>query len=94
VDRIKSLSMKVLAEHKDNFGTDFDENKNSLNKISTITSKPLRNQIAGYITRFLKNELIESEKAKKLENEQVEDQNEPVDLVTESPSKEDTVTTS
>ena len=80
VDRIKLLSMKVLKENKEKFGTDFDKNKNILNDISIITSKPLRNRLAGYITRMIKNELIESEKAKKIQSqEETEEQNETVD---------------
>ena len=81
--------MKVLEENKDKFGIDFSENKNTLNDITIIRSKSLRNQIAGWITRFLKNELIELEKAKNIEKQdEMEDQNESAELVTESVSKE------
>ena len=72
--------MKVLKENKEKFGTDFDKNKNILNDISIITSKPLRNRLAGYITRMIKNELIESEKSKKIQSqEETEEQNKAVD---------------
>tara|TARA_B100001179_G_C18361021_1_gene304900 strand:+ start:337 stop:627 length:291 start_codon:yes stop_codon:yes gene_type:complete len=92
VNRIKVLSMKVLEENKDKFGIDFSENKNTLNDITIIRSKSLRNQIAGWITRFLKNELIELEKAKNIEKQdEMEDQNESAELVTESVSKETVV---
>ena len=81
--------MKVLEENKDKFGIDFNENKNTLNDITVIRSKSLRNQIAGWITRFLKNELIELEKVKNIEKQdEIVDQNEPAELVTESVSKE------
>ncbi len=84
--------MKVLEENKDKFGIDFSENKNTLNDITIIRSKSLRNQIAGWITRFLKNELIELEKAKNIEKQdEMEDQNESAELVTESVSKETVV---
>jgi ribosomal protein S17E len=60
-----------------------------LDSLSTITSKALRNRVAGYITRLLKNESIELEKVENMKKqEQVEDQNEPEDLVTESVSEE------
>ena len=49
--------MEVLKDHKDKFGINFDENKQALNSISTITSKMLKNELAGYITKFIKNEL-------------------------------------
>jgi len=39
VNRIKRMSMEVLKDNKDMFGVNLDENKKSLNKISTITSK-------------------------------------------------------
>ena len=81
--------MIVLKDNKAKFGIDFNENKNILDSLSTITSKSLRNRVAGYITRLLKNELIELEKAENMEKqEQIEEQNEPVDPVTESVSKE------
>ena len=54
--------MIVLKDNKAKFGIDFNENKNILDSLSTITSKSLRNRVAGYITRLLKNESIELEK--------------------------------
>ena len=81
--------MIVLKDNKAKFGVDFNENKKTLDSLSTITSKALRNRVAGYITRLLKNESIELEKVENMKKqEQVEDQNEPEDLVTESVSEE------
>ena len=81
--------MVVLKDNKAKFGIDFNENKNVLGSLSTITSKSLRNRVAGYITRFLKNESIELEKVENMKKqEQTEEQNEPVDPVTESVSEE------
>ena len=81
--------MIVLKDNKAKFGIDFNENKNVLGSLSTITSKSLRNRVAGYITRFLKNESIELEKVENMKKqEQTEEQNEPVDPVTESVSEE------
>jgi len=42
--------MEVLKDHKDMFVVNFAENKDALNIISTITSKILKNELAGYIT--------------------------------------------
>jgi len=65
------MSTEVLKDHKDKFGVNFDENKEALNKISTITSKILKNELAGYITKFIKNELRnEAEKTESTENEE------------------------
>ena len=63
--------MEVLKDNKDMFGVNFDENKEALNNISTITSKMLKNELAGYITKFIKNELRNgTEKAESVENEE------------------------
>jgi len=65
------MSMEVFKDHKNKFGINFDENKDALNKISTITSKMLKNELAGYITKFIKNELRnETEKTELDENEE------------------------
>ena len=56
MDRIKKISLEVLKDHKDKFGIDFRENKKILNEISIIRSKGLKNEIAGYITKFIKRE--------------------------------------
>ena len=59
--------MKVLQDHKEKFGVDFAKNKQVLNDISKITSKTLKNKLAGYITKFLKNEFkAKIEKAKRI----------------------------
>jgi len=63
LDRIKRLSYEVLAGHKSKFGEDFADNKKVLNQIAIVRSKGLKNEIAGYITNFLKKEMRE-EKAK------------------------------
>ena len=61
------LSMKVLQDHKEKFGVDFSKNKQALNDISKITSKTLKNKLAGYITKFIKNEFkAKIEKAKRM----------------------------
>jgi len=85
--------MVVLKDNKAKFGVDFNENKNMLDSLTTITSKALRNRVAGYITRLLKNESIELEKAENMKKqEQTEEQNESVEPVLESVSKEDPLT--
>ncbi len=85
--------MVVLKDNKAKFGVDFNENKNILDSLTTITSKALRNRVAGYITRLLKNESIELEKEENMKKqEQTEEQNESVEPVLESVSKEDPLT--
>ena len=49
--------MDIINNNTDSFGTDFTENKRILNKISIVRSKGLKNQIAGYITNFIKKQI-------------------------------------
>nr|AIF04822.1 hypothetical protein [uncultured marine thaumarchaeote KM3_176_H06] len=61
--------MKVLQDHKEKFGVDFAKNKQALNDICKINSKSLKNKLAGYITKFIKNEFkAKIEKAKRIAN--------------------------
>jgi len=62
MDRIKKLSMEILENHKDEFGINFGDNKEALEKVSIIRSKSLKNEIAGFITRFHKHEILDKKK--------------------------------
>ena len=63
--------MEVLKHQRDMFGVDFDKNKEALNKISIIRSKMLKNELAGYITKLIRNERRnEAEKIKSVESEE------------------------
>ena len=63
------LSIKVLQDHKEKFGVDFAKNKQALNDICKISSKSLKNKLAGYITKFINNEFnMKIEKAKRMAN--------------------------
>ena len=59
MDRIKRISYEVLDKHKSDFGEDFADNKKSLDQVSIIRSKGLKNKVAGYITKFIKKEIRE-----------------------------------
>ena len=81
--------MSVLKDNKDKFGINFDENKEILNNLSIIRSKILKNEIAGYITRLIKNELrIKAEKTNSVEKE--EQLSEDVEATNDEP-KDDVV---
>ena len=63
--------MEVLKDHRDMFGVHFDKNTEALNKISVIRSKMLKNELAGYITKLIKNERRnEAEKTKSVGSEE------------------------
>jgi len=63
-----------MTTYKGKFDTDFAHNKQVLNEIAVVRSKGLKNEIAGYISSYLRRELEEQE-----EKESVSAQNETVD---------------
>lgn len=85
MDRVRILSNKVLKDYKERFGVNFKDNKSSLEEISVITSKELKNEIAGYITKFIKHEKL-SQKIRE-EKEQKFDNNTEEEIHTETPLK-------
>jgi len=50
----------LMKEYADEFTADFEENKKKVQELSNVESKPIRNKIAGYITRVMKKNLSES----------------------------------
>ena len=59
MNRIKRISTEVLAIYKEKFGTDFAQNKKVLDQVAIVRSKGLKNEIAGYITTYIKREIEE-----------------------------------
>jgi len=51
---VKRLSRELIETHKGEFTTDFDENKKLVMEYSTVSTKHLRNKIAGYVTRLVR----------------------------------------
>ena len=82
MDRIKRLSHEVLDQHKSKFGVDFADNKKTLDEVSTIRSKGLKNEIAGFITRFLRREI---------RDQQAKEERLAADAQTETESQEESV---
>ena len=82
--------MKVLQDHKEKFGINFIKNKQALNDICTISSKTLKNKLAGYITKFIKNEFnAKIEKAKRIANtKEVILEEKKLDTVSDAPPAE------
>ena len=54
--KVKAITMELLEQHRDHFGTDFNANKLKVNEFTGVSSKKLRNIIAGYATRLIKND--------------------------------------
>ncbi len=51
---IKRTARKLLEEYPDAFTTDFEHNKRMVMQLTDITSKRVRNRVAGYVTRLVK----------------------------------------
>jgi small subunit ribosomal protein S17e len=54
---IKRLSRKLVQRYPDNFGSDFETNKNFLNALEVKMSKKMRNKIVGYVTQLKQIEM-------------------------------------
>ena len=55
---IKRTTKKFMDEHKDKIKEDFEENKKLVAENTDVTSKKLRNVIAGYLTRLKRHDKI------------------------------------
>ena len=55
---VKRISHELLEVRGDQFKSSFEENKKLVEKTSDISSKKIRNIIAGYITRLVKKKEI------------------------------------
>ncbi len=53
---IKRSTMKLLKAQRPSFTADFEQNKKVVQLMLTSPGKKLRNIIAGYATRLVKNE--------------------------------------
>jgi small subunit ribosomal protein S17e len=51
---IKRVAKKLLQEHGEEFGTDFNKNKEIVDRYLKV-SKKMRNVIAGYIVKLKKS---------------------------------------
>jgi small subunit ribosomal protein S17e len=50
-----------MERHPEAFGSDFETNKKALEELAIIPSKQVRNRMAGYIAKMLKEDLVENE---------------------------------
>ncbi len=53
--RVWKISKSLLENNELKFTNDFEENKKILDEHANISSKKLRNQIAGYISKTMNN---------------------------------------
>ncbi|SDM44769.1 SSU ribosomal protein S17E [Halogranum gelatinilyticum] len=48
---VKQMGTLLLERYPEAFNTDFETNKENVSKLTNVESKPVRNRIAGYVTR-------------------------------------------
>lgn len=53
---MKRIANDLLKKYRKEFSSDFNENKKAVQKFSTVESKSVRNKIAGYITRVIRQQ--------------------------------------
>ncbi len=51
---IKRVAIELVQKFPDEFGPDYDANKKKVDELTDVTSKNMRNRIAGYVTRYRK----------------------------------------
>jgi small subunit ribosomal protein S17e len=56
MNRIKRISAELMQKYPDKFGLEFDANKSAINEVAIVRSKILRNELAGYITAYLRKQ--------------------------------------
>lgn len=54
--QIKAQTRDFLEQYSDEFGTDFEKNKERLKEKAAFRSKKMRNAVAGYMVRKKKAE--------------------------------------
>ncbi|MBC7120082.1 MAG: 30S ribosomal protein S17e [Candidatus Methanosuratus sp.] len=71
IGKVKGISSELVFKYGNVFTTDFEENKKLVQQYTDITSKRLKNRVAGYITRLKVNEKrrteAEAEEAEKVD---------------------------
>ena len=55
---VKNIAKKLVKEHAAEFSSEFDKNKEMVKKYTNVTSTKLRNIIAGYTARLVKQKIL------------------------------------
>jgi len=62
LNRVKKFSTELLNRYPDKFNVDFKQNKKTIDELATVSSKELRNQIAGFIASYINRQTKEQNK--------------------------------
>ncbi|HUE96349.1 MAG TPA: 30S ribosomal protein S17e [Longimicrobiaceae bacterium] len=52
---IKRVAIELVQRFPDEFNLDFQHNKKRTSELTDMTSKTMRNRVAGYVTTYRKN---------------------------------------
>ena len=52
---VKRTSQELVRKHESSFSASFEENKKAVGSLTDVSSKKVRNIVAGYITRLVRN---------------------------------------
>ena len=67
---VKGIAKKLVKAHSAEFTPDFDKNKPLVSKYTTVESTKMRNTIAGYTARLVKQRMVsENQPRKRLHEE-------------------------
>lgn len=56
---VKNVSKKLIKEHSNEFSPEFEKNKEFIQKYTNVASKKMRNVIAGYCARLIKQRMMD-----------------------------------
>ena len=59
---VKRITKQLVSEHKEDFSEDYNKNKEVLKKYINTKSPKIRNVIAGYVSRLIKQSKQDKEK--------------------------------
>ena len=67
---VKSIAKKLIKEHGQKFTSEFDKNKELVEKYTNVSSAKMRNIIAGYTARLVKQKaLLDKEPRRRMHEE-------------------------
>ena len=67
---VKNIAKRLIKDHGSEFSPEFEKNKALIGKYTTVSSRKLRNIIAGYTARLVKQKAIqENEPRRRMQEE-------------------------
>ncbi|MBI2124825.1 30S ribosomal protein S17e [Candidatus Woesearchaeota archaeon] len=67
---VKGIAHRLVKVHSDEFTSEFEKNKGLVEKYTTVASAKMRNTIAGYTARLVKQRIIHEKEPKRRMHEE------------------------